>query len=100
MGHGDRPGRRDHPPNVLGLPVPKLHAKAHVRYVMEVRIFQLAQQLVDAAIKVRVGTLDGAGFCAQSFKQAKRIQLAVLIRRVLTHKEQKENIRAKVKART
>jgi len=66
---------------MLRVPIPLLHAKRHVRDVMQVWIFQFPKQRVHAPIQVGIGAFHAFGVGAQSFEKAKRMELAVLFGR-------------------
>ena len=84
----DRDARRrgDDPANVLGVSIPYFDAERELRRnVVKVGVRQLAQQGVDAVIKVRGCAPKPAGFGAELFEQSQCVELAVVFGGLLTH---------------
>jgi hypothetical protein len=83
-GHENRPRSGDNPSDMQCVPIPQLHAKAHVGDVVQVRVFKLAQQLVHAPVETVVRSPNEVRFGAQALEQTQRVELAIIVG-VVTH---------------
>ena len=80
--HRSRSG--DNPADMQRVPIPQLHAEAHVADVVQIRILKLPQQFVHALVEAAVRSPNEVRFGAQSLQQAERKELAVVFG-ALTH---------------
>jgi hypothetical protein len=92
------PDRCNDPSDVQGVLIPQLHPVTHICDVVEVGILKFPQQLIHHTIQVGIRVLDEGGFPSQPLKYAERIELAVLVRGLLTHENKTRTLAARSQA--
>jgi hypothetical protein len=94
-----RCGRCNNPADVLCASIPQFDLEgAGGKNLMQVRIGELPEQLIDAEIQLGRCSPHAFALGAQFFYQAKRMELAILFDRSVTHENKMRTIAQRVKS--